>query len=122
MPGPHGLGHFPDDDQGPFRDGNPGEDGMGSLAMGMDVDIPAASTSGDRREAERQRGRESRCAAVLWRCICMYDQVACSLMLHMGTFEGGVVTASWPPSIASHLRAASLLLHINRVQQVSQGF
>ena len=31
-----------------------------ALAMGMDVDIPAATTSGDRREAERRRGREGR--------------------------------------------------------------
>ena len=60
MPGGPNMGHFPTDDQGPFREGDPSDDGMGSLAMGMDVDIPTVSSSGDRREADRQRGRESR--------------------------------------------------------------
>lgn len=63
MEGPHMFGGgrgnapFEDDDHGmgPFR-GN--DSGAGdALAMGMDVDIPAATSAGDRREAERRRGR-----------------------------------------------------------------
>ena len=67
MDGPHmfgGQGRAPNEDDdhggGAFR----GDDGVGgdTLAMGMDVDIPAATTAGDRREAERRRGREGRCS------------------------------------------------------------
>lgn len=51
---------FEEDDQGQqgFRQDDSGSGD--ALAMGMDVDIPAATTSGDRREAERRRGREGR--------------------------------------------------------------
>lgn len=55
--GGRGNAPFEDDDHGmgPFR-GN--DSGAGdALAMGMDVDIPAATLAGDRREAERRRGR-----------------------------------------------------------------
>lgn len=65
MDGPHmfggrGTSPYEDDDQGMggFR-GN--DSGAGdALAMGMDVDIPAATSAGDRREAERRRGRDGR--------------------------------------------------------------
>lgn len=65
MDGPHMFGGrgtppYEDHDQGMggFR-GN--DSGAGdALAMGMDVDIPAATSAGDRREAERRRGRDSR--------------------------------------------------------------
>lgn len=60
MFGGQGTPPYEDNDQGMgvFR----GEDsGAGdALAMGMDVDVPAASGPGDRREAERRRGRDSR--------------------------------------------------------------
>ena len=51
---------FEEDEQGRqgFRQDDSGSGD--ALAMGMDVDIPAATTSGDRREAERRRGREGR--------------------------------------------------------------
>lgn len=51
---------FEEDDHGQqgFRQDDSGSGD--ALAMGMDVDIPAATTSGDRREAERRRGREGR--------------------------------------------------------------
>lgn len=57
MGGPH---MFEEDEQG--RQGLRQDDsGSGdALAMGMDVDILAATTSGDRREEERRRGREGR--------------------------------------------------------------
>lgn len=60
MFGGRGTPPYEDDDQG--MGGFRGEDsGAGdALAMGMDVDIPAASAAGDRREAERRRGRDSR--------------------------------------------------------------
>lgn len=45
-------------DRGGFRQDDSGAGD--ALAMGMDVDIPAATTAGDRREAERRRGREGR--------------------------------------------------------------
>ena len=65
MEGPHMFGGrgappFEEDDHdlGGFR-GN--DSGAGdALAMGMDVDIPAATSAGDRREAERRRGRDGR--------------------------------------------------------------
>ena len=65
MEGPHMFGGrstppYEDDDQGMRRfSGN--DSGAGdALAMGMDVDIPAATSAGDRREAERRRGRDGR--------------------------------------------------------------
>ena len=57
-----GPGMFGDD--GFSRDGFQQDDRAAgdALAMGMDVDIPAASTSGDRRDSERRRGRDTRSA------------------------------------------------------------
>ena len=59
MFGGRGTPPYEEDDQG--MGGFRGEDtGAGdALAMGMD-DIPAASGTGDRREAERRRGRDSK--------------------------------------------------------------
>ncbi|DBA76102.1 hypothetical protein WJX77_000791 [Trebouxia sp. C0004] len=64
MGGPH---MFEEDEQGRqgFRQDDSGSGD--ALAMGMDVDIPAATTSGDRREAERRRGREGRYEQDEWR-------------------------------------------------------
>ena len=55
-----GGSHLFEDEQGGqgFRQDDSGTGD--ALAMGMDVDIPAATTSTDRREAERRRGREGR--------------------------------------------------------------
>ena len=63
MFGGRGPPQFEDDDMG--RGGFRGDDNRAgdSLAMGMDVDIPAATTAGDRREVERRRGREGRCSS-----------------------------------------------------------
>ena len=75
--GPH---MFEDDQQGGqgFRQDDSGAGD--ALAMGMDVDIPAATTAGDRREAERRRGREGRCG---------FDQTsrACCVKLQLMLYD-----------------------------------
>ena len=69
MFGGRGTPPYEDDDHGMggFRGGDSGAGD--ALAMGMDVDIPAATSAGDRREAERRRGRDGRfssnCVALL---------------------------------------------------------
>ena len=65
MEGPHmfrgrGTPPYEDDDHGMGRFGGNDSGAGDALAMGMDVDIPAATSAGDRREAERRRGRDGR--------------------------------------------------------------
>lgn len=102
MDGPHMFGGqgrppYDDDDQGggPFR----GDDGGGgdTLAMGMDVDIPAATTAGDRREAERRRGREGRYSIKP-----LFAQYPDGLhMLHASWKEKAHTAAAWPCTVAA---------------------
>lgn len=63
--GGRGTPPYEDDDHGMggFRGEDSGAGAEDALAMGMDVDIPPASLAGDRREAERRRGREGRYTA-----------------------------------------------------------